>query len=519
MKHIFLLFWLLTSTEFMRACSEYILAGTIGKFETEIGLFSISTSHPDLIETIKATTSEIINFSDFILKTCQTFSQKHHVRITRACLGVSGNTQPSKDYIQSPHLSFPIDGKEIALHCNLQKVFVINDFEIIGYGLKAISADHLITLNKGKPREQGTKLILGAGAGLGSSAQIWEQGKNSYQIVPIYAAFTDFIPFTQQELDFAQFISKRNGKDSNVSWGYVLGSKGGIVAMYEYFSGITNHAYRTNPQAIFINRHNDEFCKKAVNFYMSIYTRLIRNITYIISPYGGLYLTNKVVINNSELFTDPNFLIELFNCHNETLKNIISDIPVYLVTDPQIGLYGAAGYLAEETQTISSASWIHPKLEVRKSNLDKLGVFAKDAIQQNEVLAIFGGKIITKNDVLALNPESRKNVLQIEDNFWIYSDVPDTLDHINHSCDPNAGIQGQIVLVAMRNINSDEEITFDYATVVSEWVGMDPISCNCGASDCRKIISHDDWKNPIIQKKYPGYFSEYLEEKIRIRNI
>lgn len=348
MKQFYWLFCLFITFISLDASSKHVLAGTVGKYETEIGLFSISNNLPSLIETVKITTSEITHFPDFISQVNQAFSQRYNITLSRACFGVSGNTQPAKDYIQSPHLSFPIDGKEIAARCNLQKVSVINDFEIIGYGLSATSADHLITLNKGKPRETGTKLILGAGAGLGSSAQVWDSGKSNYQIMPLYAAFTDFIPFTEQELDFAQFIKKRMGKDSNVSWGYVLGSKGGIVALYEYFSNCTNHSYHTSPQAIFNNRNSDEFCKKAVDLYMTIYTRLIRNITYIISPYGGLYLTNKVIINNQELFTNSSFLIELFNCHNETLKNIISDIPIYIVVDPKIGLYGAACYLAQE---------------------------------------------------------------------------------------------------------------------------------------------------------------------------
>lgn len=346
MKQIYLIAYFFFITFYINASPEYILAGTVGKFETEMGLFSIYNTVPELIEIIKTATSDIENFPEFILNTCQTFTQKHHVAITRACLGVSGNTQPLKDYIQSPHLTFPIDGNEIALHCNLQKVFVINDFEIIGFGLTASSLG-LITLNKGKPRENGAKLILGAGAGLGSSAQVWDSGKNSYQILPLYAAFTDFTPYSQQELEFAHFIKKRMIKDSNVSWGYALGSKGGIVAIYEFVSNCTNHSYNPNPQAIFNNRHTDNFCKQAVDFYMAIYTRAIRNFAYMLSPYGGLYLTNKVVNNNQELFTDPSFLTELFNCRNETLKAIISDIPIYIVTDIKIGLIGAACYLAQ----------------------------------------------------------------------------------------------------------------------------------------------------------------------------
>ena len=68
--------------------------------------------------------------------------------------------------------------------------------------------------------------------------------------------------------------------------------------------------------------------------------------------------------------------------------------------------------------------------------------------------------------------------------------------------------------MALRDINSGEEITFDYATVVAEWVGMDPITCNCGATDCRKIILADDWQKLALQKKYAGYFSHYIQDKI-----
>ena len=34
---------------------------------------------------------------------------------------------------------------------------------------------------------------------------------------------------------------------------------------------------------------------------------------------------------------------------------------------------------------------------------------------------------------------------------------------MNHSCEPNAGLSGQVVLVAMRDIRDGEEILYDYA--------------------------------------------------------
>lgn len=81
----------------------------------------------------------------------------------------------------------------------------------------------------------------------------------------------------------------------------------------------------------------------------------------------------------------------------------------------------------------------------------------------------------------------------------------------NHSCDPNIGVQGQIVFVAMRDIQPGEELTHDWATTDDDDYEME---CNCGASGCRKIITGKDWQRKDLQEKYRGYMSWYLERKI-----
>ena len=40
----------------------------------------------------------------------------------------------------------------------------------------------------------------------------------------------------------------------------------------------------------------------------------------------------------------------------------------------------------------------------------------------------------------------------------------DYVNFLNHSCDPNTWFDGEEILVARREINTDDEITFDYAT-------------------------------------------------------
>ena len=130
------------------------------------------------------------------------------------------------------------------------------------------------------------------------------------------------------------------------------------------------------------------------------------------------------------------------------------------------------------------------------------------------------------DDIISLPEQLQEFPIQIEERFVLgpYRNAtePEDTDFINHSCEPNSGLKGQIFLVAMRDIKNNEEITFDYAMVVSKPTGSDFIfemECKCGSSNCRRKVTRDDWKIPEIQKKYEGYFSQYVQERISLEAI
>ena len=67
--------------------------------------------------------------------------------------------------------------------------------------------------------------------------------------------------------------------------------------------------------------------------------------------------------------------------------------------------------------------------------------------------------------------------------------------HLNHSCEPNLRLQGQIVFVAFRDIAAGEELTVDYAMTDDEPYEME---CHCGSQTCRKLITGADWQKPEL---------------------
>jgi hypothetical protein len=152
--------------------------------------------------------------------------------------------------------------------------------------------------------------------------------------------------------------------------------------------------------------------------------------------------------------------------------------------------------------------------------MNSMSVFAKGDLQAGERLAIFGGDIMLIDEIKNLPEMLQDYPMQIEERFVIGSRnsiEPEDTDFFNHSCNPNSGFKGQIFLVAMRDIKKEEEITFDYAMVVSKSAGSDvvfEIECQCGSKNCRRRITESDWMQPELQKKYRGYFSHYIQEKI-----
>jgi SET domain-containing protein len=161
-------------------------------------------------------------------------------------------------------------------------------------------------------------------------------------------------------------------------------------------------------------------------------------------------------------------------------------------------------------------SYLSPKVAAQESSIHARGLFAIGRIVKGEVICVKGGYIFDRRVLQSMPDWFRAAEIQVAEDLFIGPLKEDeregSMIFSNHSCDPNIGVRGQIVFVAMRDIESGEELTHDWATTDDDDYR---IECNCGAADCRRIVTGQDWRRKDLQKKYWGYISWYLEEKIR----
>jgi len=151
------------------------------------------------------------------------------------------------------------------------------------------------------------------------------------------------------------------------------------------------------------------------------------------------------------------------------------------------------------------------KVYVADCHLGK-GIFASSRIARGETIFVFTGRIITLADAVARG-DHEGDVLQIGPDRYLEPVSPGL--YINHSCAPNAGIRGLRHVVALRDIEPDEEVNFDYSTTMSEdrWT----MHCDCRSPGCRGIIDDFHTLPAALQDKYlaMGIVSDFIVQQLQ----
>lgn len=84
---------------------------------------------------------------------------------------------------------------------------------------------------------------------------------------------------------------------------------------------------------------------------------------------------------------------------------------------------------------------------------------------------------------------------------------------VNHSCEPNIVVDvANRRMVAGRDIEAGEELTFDYNT--TEWSMASPFECGCGQSACVGLVRGFSHLNSAQRQRIVGRLTSYLASRI-----
>jgi hypothetical protein len=164
-------------------------------------------------------------------------------------------------------------------------------------------------------------------------------------------------------------------------------------------------------------------------------------------------------------------------------------------------------------------SWISPKLVPGPSKIHGIGVIAAEPVEAGEKLMEFGGERISGVDIEGDLYRTR-SIWQVGDGVYLAlredDPAPSLDENLNHSCDANSWLDGDVVLRAKRDIAAGEEITLDQGTWNhdDDEYAWDQDYCSCGAPNCRETLTQNDWKLAEVQQRYRGHFHPLVQKLI-----
>lgn len=140
------------------------------------------------------------------------------------------------------------------------------------------------------------------------------------------------------------------------------------------------------------------------------------------------------------------------------------------------------------------------RIQVRRSGVHGKGVFALRRIAAGEVIIEYTGEVISWREALRRHPHDPDDP---HHTFFFHIDERRVIDAkvggnaarwINHSCAPNCEadeVDGRIFIRALRDIEPDEELNYDYGLVIDEPLTARlkaQYACRCGAPSCRGTL-------------------------------
>lgn len=168
---------------------------------------------------------------------------------------------------------------------------------------------------------------------------------------------------------------------------------------------------------------------------------------------------------------------------------------------------GKAGFLKHIiAEGIARHEAKQKKYKVKGNSINGYGIIAQKPLRKGEVIfqieetaqRIVTKRYVEKNWTAEQLEVFRQYAYPISDEVYILWDhKPQNWAPQNHCCDPNTVYDG-LNLIALRDIDADEELTLDYADLLDD--NIQSFVCTCSSPNCRKIVSGST-ENSITQRE------------------
>ena len=332
-----------------------ILSGDIGGTNANLALVIRRDSDYAILVEASAPSLELDRISPLVDRLLKEAKSRHpDLNPVLGCISAAGPIEGNR--CSMSNLTWDVDGNALTEEFGFP-IRAINDFEAISFGVPLLDLEdpEQVTVvqhtDGGSPVPEGdTRLIIGAGTGLGVSIMLGD-GEEA-RAVPSEGGHASFASFDRE----TQKIVDRLRRDGEwcIEIEDLLSGKG-IASLFHYFveergsqiddtlAEIVEASPLDQPRLVSKYASSHPVCRGVIRLFVKIYGKVASDFASIVLPKRGLFLAGGIVGKNEAFFLDGNQFTHFFE-QNRCLqvRNILQQIPVYIIRNYNISLLGAA---------------------------------------------------------------------------------------------------------------------------------------------------------------------------------
>lgn len=329
-----------------------VLVADIGGTNSNFGIITRDDAGKlRLCISLHMRSQEITDYAESITLLLEHIKKTYQLTFVDMCIGAAGVIGPDRVEVKPTNLPVTISRAAICARSGLQKIILMNDFEAVGLGIDHIAPSQRVIVSAGLEQPRAQKACIGAGTGLGKAALIWNDRLQQYLPFASEGGHADCAVQTDQEFALFQYIRKNWIHGCPVSWEDLL-SGNGISLIYQFLQSQKTYPmtdvmrdielHKFKPDLISHYAQQDGLCFDTLQMYVRLYARCAKNFALDTLSLNGLYIAGGIAAHNVGMFASPLFHEEFQSCgkHHALLRTI----PLYVIADYNVSLYGAAAY-------------------------------------------------------------------------------------------------------------------------------------------------------------------------------
>jgi len=261
-----------------------------------------------------------------------------------AAFGIAGPVRGRA--VRATNLPWYIEADALQQRFGFKTCLLLNDLEATAYGLPALAAEDLLTLQAGEQDAGGNAAIIAAGTGLGEAGLYWDgQQHHPYATE---GGHTSFSPQSELEMDLLRYLQRRY---VHVSWERVVSGMG-LLDLHDFLRSYRKAAVpqwledeiRTGDAAAAISRAalagSDDICSETLECFVRLYGAEAGNLALKTMSCGGVYVGGGIAPKILPLL-QHNLFMQAFLRKGRMLP-LLEAMPVRVILNDRVALYGPA---------------------------------------------------------------------------------------------------------------------------------------------------------------------------------